>query len=253
MNVSENIEKTVAFMKRAADEGSDLIVFPELFTTGYIPEVFDPGFFDLAAGINDKMLKVISQEASNLDINVIAPIAFKANIPGVIYNSAVVINRQGHFEGVYHKTHVWAGERNYFKEGNDFPVFELDIGKIGIICYDGGFPEASRSLALKGAELILCPSAFPMHDKDLWDIYFKSRSLENACFVAGVNRVGHEENRHMFGNNQLFNPRGKELLSGNIDQEEMQTITINFDDVAEYRKQVPFLKDLRPEIYYHGS
>lgn len=248
---SENVKKAVSFMNKAAKDGSDLIVFPELFNTGYIPGRFNSDFFDLAEGIEEKTISTLSEEALKLNINVVAPIAVKSDMPGVIYNSAVVINRNGDYEGVYHKTHVWADERNYFKEGSEFPVFELDIGTIGIvICYDGGFPEASRSLALKGAELILCPSAFPMHDKDLWDIYFKTRSLENTCFVAGINRTGQEDGRHMFGNNQLFNPRGKELLYGNLDKEEMQTIEIDFDDVSEYRKQVPFLRDLRPEIYH---
>lgn len=249
--VLNNIEKAIDFMNKAAKEGSDLIVFPELFNTGYIPKRFSNNFFDLAEDIEDQTIRVLSKEAVKLNINVVAPIAIKSDMPGIIYNSAVVINRKGECQGTYNKTHVWADERNYFKEGSEFPTFKLDIGTIGIvICYDGGFPEASRSLTLKGAELILCPAAFPMHDKDLWDIYFKSRSLENTCFVAGINRVGHDDGRHMFGNNQLFNPRGKELLYGEIDKEDMQTIEIDFDDVSEYRKQVPFLRDLRPEIYH---
>jgi predicted amidohydrolase len=250
MDVASNIEKAKSFMEEASSKGSDLIVFPELFTTGYNPDSIGDHYFDLAEDETGYSVKELSKAAADFNINVVAPIALKSNMPGVIYNSAVVINRKGDYQGSYHKSHVWAKERTYFKEGSEFPVFKLDIGVIGLmICYDGGFPEVSRLLALKGAELILCPSAFPTQDKDLWDIYFKSRSLENGCFVAGINRVGTGEDAGLFGNNQLYNPRGKQLLYGNLHEEEMQTVEINLDDVAEYRKQIPYLKDLRLEIY----
>lgn len=249
-NIQANVEKAKQFIEEAAAKNTDLIVFPELFTTGYNPDIVGNSYFDLAEDENDYTIKELSDAAKNFNINMILPIAFKSGIPGVIYNSAVVINRNGEYQGVYHKTHIWAKERFYFKQGNKFPVFQLDIGMVGVmICYDGGFPEVSRKLALKGAELIVCPSAFPTHDKDLWDIYFQSRSLENGCFAAGINRVGIEEDVELFGNNQLYNPRGKQLINGELYKEEMQTIEIDLDDVAEYRKQLPYLKDLRPEIY----
>ena len=112
----------------------------------------------------------------------------KSKIPGLLYNGLIVISRDGQLMGTYNKTHLWAGERFWFRAGDRYPVFDMDFGKVGLmICYDGGFPEVSRILALSGAELILCPSAFPIRDKDMWDVYFASRSLENCCFVAGIN------------------------------------------------------------------
>ena len=108
----------------------------------------------------------------------------------------------------------------------------------------------ARILTLNGAELILCPSAFPIWDKDMWDIYFMSRSLENACFVAGINRVGVEGNCSMFGDNKVFNPRGKLLAEAGVDTEELLVCTIDLDEVADYReKEVIYLKDRRPTSY----
>ncbi|PLS18127.1 hypothetical protein CVD28_07465 [Bacillus sp. M6-12] len=250
MDISANIEKALAFIKDASQQQADLIVFPELFTTGYNLDLIGNKYFDLAEDINGPVIRTLLQAAKQFNINIVAPIAFKTPVPGIIYNSALVISRQGEFVGKYDKTHLWAKENVFFREGMELPVFNLDFGTLGLmICYDGGFPEVSRSLALQGAEIILCPSAFPIQDKDLWEIYFQSRSLENACFVGGINRVGHESELHMFGNNRLYNPRGKELVIGNVDKEEMQVIEIDLEDVVEYRKQIPYLKDLKPDLY----
>lgn len=250
MDIKGNLRKTEDFIIKASKENSDLIVFPELFTTGYNPDEIGHKFSDLAENETGQSIQTLKELALKYNINIIAPIAFKGVVPGVTYNSAVVINRKGEYLGAYHKTHLWSKERYYFKEGVELPVFEFDFGTVGImICYDGGFPEVSRGLALNGAELIVCPSAFPIQDKDMWDLYFKSRALENACFVAGINRVGHEGERHMFGNNQLYNPRGKQLLYAQMNVEDIQTVEIDLDDVSEYRKEVPYLKDLKPDLY----
>lgn len=250
MDVEFNIKKGIDFIGDASKQDADLIVFPELFTTGYNPDMIREKYYDFAESLDGPNVKALCEAASRFRVNIVAPMILEKQMKGIIYNSAVVIGREGKILGTYSKTHLWAGERFYFKPGEDYPVFNMDIGKIGVmICYDGGFPEVSRILALHGAELILCPSAFPIWDKDMWDIYFVSRALENACFVAGVNRVGVEGNIHMFGNNKLANPRGKLLLDAVCDKEEMQIIEIDLDDVQEFRKSVPYLKDRRIQTY----
>ncbi|QCJ40611.1 hypothetical protein FAY30_01040 [Bacillus sp. S3] len=244
-DVKANYKKAANFIEEAATkQKSDLVVFPELFLSGYDLGKLGKDYFRLAVDEDSAILKDFCDVARAKHINLILPVAFKSKMPGITYNSAVAISREGEIIGVYHKTHLWAGEKNYFISGDEQAVFSFDFGKVGImICYDGGFPEIARIHALNGAELIVCPSAFPYHDKDLWDIYFLSRSLENACFVAATNLVYHENGHHLYGNNKLVNPRGKLLLEGNLDKEEMQTIEINLDDVAEVRQEVPFLRD----------
>lgn len=249
-DVNYNVKKAIKYIEKAGKNKSDLIVFPELFTTGYNVNIIKTDYYDLAEGIDGITIKTLSNVAKENNINIVAPIALKKEVYGVIYNSAVVIDRNGIVLGSYSKTHLWAGDMYYFRSGDEYPVFNLDFGKIGImICYDGGFPEVSRILALNGAELILCPSAFPIWDKDMWDIYFKARSLENVCFVAGINRVGKEDDLDMFGNNKVCNPRGKVLLEGKMKVEEMQNIEINLDEVEKYRKVIPYLKDRKIKAF----
>ncbi|WP_226793559.1 nitrilase-related carbon-nitrogen hydrolase [Bacillus sp. B1-b2] len=245
-NMEENIEKAISFIKEAAEQQVDLIVFPELFLTGYNPDMVYQQYFDYAVNVREKsdILEFFQNIAIETNMNMVIPTVTYKEQPGVLFNSAIVINRQGVIEGSYDKTHLWAGERNYFREGSEYPVFQLDFGKIGImICYDGGFPEVSRKLALAGAELLVCTSAFPMIDKDMWDIYFKARSLENVCFTVAVNRVGVEGSLHLFGNNKVVNPRGELLLEAPIDEEAMQIVELDLDQVTAYRKEIPFLRD----------
>lgn len=250
MDVEYNVEKAIDYIKKAGKEKADLIVFPELFTTGYNVDIIKEKYYDLAEELDGPTITTFKKYAKENNINIVAPIALSKGVYGAVYNSAVVINRDGEIVGTYDKTHLWAGDMFYFKSGNEYPVFDLDFGKLGImICYDGGFPEVSRILALQGAELIVCPSAFPIWDKDMWDIYFKSRSLENVCFVVGINRVGVEDKLEMFGNNKVYNPRGKILMEGKLDEEDMQFLDIDLDEIKSYRKVVPYLKDRKPKEY----
>ncbi len=250
MAVVENTEKALSFIEEAARQGSRLIVFPELFTTGYDMEKIGDKYFGLGETLEGKTISAFRNAACKFNINIIAPICLEQEVPGVIYNSAVVISETGEVLGYYDKTHLWAGERFYFRAGQSYPVFDLSFGRIGVmICYDGGFPEVSRILALHGAELVLCPSAFPLHDKDLWDIYFPSRALENGFFVAGINLVHKDEGLHLFGNNKLTAPRGELMLDAPMDEEGMQTVDLDLARVRKQRAEVPFLKDRRPHSY----
>ena len=192
--------------------------------------------------------------AAGYGMYIAAPIVLKSDMPGVLYNGMIVVDKDGSLMGTYNKTHLWAGERFWFRAGCEYPVFDMEFGKVGfMICYDGGFPEISRILALKGAELILCPSAFPIRDKDMWDTYFGTRSLENGCFVGGLNRVGLESDDktgEMFGDNKIYNPRGKLVAEAPLNEEALLVATLDLEDVGRYREnEVVYLRDRRPETY----
>ena len=251
MDKAANVEKAIAYMEEAAEKNVDLICFPEMFSTGYSPDIIGKRYGELAEDPEGETFQKLAAYAKKLHMYVVAPIVLNSDIPGVLYNGLIVIDREGKLMGTYNKTHLWAGERYYFRPGYEYPVFEMDFGKVGMmICYDGGFPEVARILTLNGAELIRCPSALPIWDKDMWDIYFMSRSLENTCFVAGINRVGVEGNCSMFGDNKVFNPRGKLLAEAGVDTEELLVCTIDLDEVADSReKEVIYLKDRRPTSY----
>ncbi|MDB5053367.1 MAG: Nitrilase/cyanide hydratase and apolipoprotein N-acyltransferase [Bacilli bacterium] len=250
MAVAANVQKGLQFVRDASRQKADLIVFPELFTTGYNMDIIQNRYHDLGEKIDGFTVQTFREAAKKHNINIVIPIALKKQMDGVVYNSAIVIHRNGVIAGDYSKTHLWEDEKYYFRPGDDYPVFDLDFGKIGIlICYDAGFPEAARILALNGAELIMSPAAFSLPDKNRWDIYFKSRALENGCFVAGINGVGCDGDLQLFGNNKIVNPRGDVLMEAKLNEEEMQLFEIDLEEVAECRKVIPYLKDLRMDTY----
>ena len=231
-----NLRKAKEFIEQAAQQHTDIICFPEMFSTGYSPSIIGPKYIEVAEDPDGATFAFLAELAKKHHMYIVAPIVLKSKIPGLLYNGLIVISRDGQLMGTYNKTHLWAGERFWFRAGDRYPVFDMDFGKVGLmICYDGGFPEVSRILALSGAELILCPSAFPIRDKDMWDVYFASRSLENCCFVAGINRVGTEDDCHMFGNNKIYNFRGHLLAEAPVDQEFLLVHTVDLDDVAYHR------------------
>ena len=246
--VPSNIERAISFVEQAASKGADLIVFPELFTTGYDMEVIGDDYDMLGESIDGKTTALFSAAAKKNSINLVIPLPLKKE--NTLYNSAVIIDRQGNVVGNYDKTHLWQDEKSFFVCGDLYPVFEMDFGKLGVmICYDAGFPEVARMLALRGAELIVVPGAFAAMHKYRWDIYFQARALENSCFVAGINGVGGETDI-LFGNDKIFGPEGNLLTEGVLNEEEMQIVELDLDQVTACRNNNSYLSQLRKETYF---
>ena len=153
-------------------------------------------------------------------------------------------------EGVYDKQHLWALERFYFRGGNGTPVFQTDFGTIGImICYDMGYPEVARMLALQGAQIVLCPSAWCEPDHDVWDINVPARALENTVFLCAVNRYGREQDLYMGGHSKVCDPRGRVVAELPDEGEGVLNVEIDLADVVSNRQTSPYLRDRRPELY----
>lgn len=181
----------------------------------------------------------------------VAPIAlYHDDLPGVPFNSAVLIDREGNVAGVYDKQHLWALERFYFRGGNGTPVFQTDFGTIGImICYDMGYPEVARMLALQGAQIVLGPSAWCEPDHDVWDINVPARALENTVFLCAVNRYGKEQDLYMGGHSKVCDPRGRVIAELTDEGEGVLNVDIDLADVVSNRQTSPYLRDRRPELY----
>ena len=180
----------------------------------------------------------------------VAGLALAYDMAGVPFNSSVVIDRQGELLGTYDKQHLWALERFYFRSGCDCPVFDTDFGRIGVmICYDMGFPEVARMLALQGADLILCPSAWCQEDMDVWDVNAPARALENTAFVAAVSRYGVEDQLVMPGHTKVCNPRGHVVAELAEEAEGVLHVELDLNEVVDYRQRSPYLRDRRPDLY----
>lgn len=249
-DVEANLEKASTLIKNAAEKGSNIVCLPEIFSTGYNLQYLKEQTNVLGLQFFQKSVKTLAEAAKQNNVYVIAPIPEEKELKGVLYNSALVFNDQGELEGSFAKTHLWALERFYFKEGSEFPVFDTKYGKIGIaICYDAGFPEVSRILALKGAEIIFVPAAWRIEDEDMWDLNLPQRALENILFTVGVNGVIDEHGLQLFGKSKVCNPRGKVIEELPKDEESVSVVSIDLDEINHFRTSISYLRDRKPRLY----
>lgn len=250
-NVPANRDKAVKMIAEAAANGADMVVLPELFSTGYHLNTIGPDIIELTESVDGPTVAALQAAAREGNCYVVAGLSLYHDLPGVPYNSAVFINRDGSLQGTMDKVHLWALERFYFRAGCEFPVFETEFGKVGImICYDMGFPEAARMMALNGAELILCPSAWCVEDKDIWEINVPARALENTVFLAAVNRFGHEGgDLYMHGGSMVCGPRGQKIAQLEEEREGILYVDLDMSLVAKNRVMSPYLRDRRPDTY----
>jgi len=245
-----NTDHAKSLIDIAVKAGANIICLPELFATGYNLSVLKDNVVKLSIQYYEQICQEISDIAKHNKVYIIAPFGEKGEVSGVVYNSALLFDDEGKMMGSFAKTHLWALERLYFKEGSRYPVFETKYGKIGImICYDAGFPEACRSLCLKGAEIVFVPAAWRKQDKDMWDLNLRQRSLENLLFTVGVNRVGVEEDLRLFGGSKICNPRSEVICELPIDKEDVTVFSIDLDEVVDQRIQIPYLRDRKPWLY----
>ena len=250
-DVPANRDKAVKIIAEAAAKGADMVVFPELFSTGYHLNTIGPDIVDLTEDVDGPTVTALQEAARKGNCYVVAGLSLFHEVPGVPFNSAVFINRDGSLQGVMDKVHLWALERFYFRAGNEYPVFDTEFGKVGImICYDMGFPEAARMMALNGAEIILAPSAWCVEDRDIWEINVPARALENTVFVAAVNRFGHEgDDLYMHGGTMVCGPRGQKIAQIEEEKEDVLYVDLDMSLIAKNRVKSPYLRDRRPEVY----
>lgn len=249
-DVDYNIQRAVEFIGQAANEGADIICLPELFVTGYNMNILKEKIITLSRQYYEIAIEKLAKAAMDNSIYVIAPLAEINEEENLAYNTAVLFDRNGKKVGSFNKTHNFYLEKKYFTEGCEYPVFETDFGKIGIlICYDVGFPEAARTLCLKGAEIIFIPAAWRKQDENAWLLNVPSRALENQLFTFGINRSGYEGDLHLFGRSMGCNPLGEVIIEMDYDTDEVGICEIDLDQVEEYRRNWGYLKDRKPKIY----
>jgi len=210
--VENNLVKISDFMSKIANQQKvDLILFPELVTSGYELGV---KFTQVAQMIPGPTVNLISQRAQQLGVYVGFGMVSKERVESVLYDAAVLIGPDGELIGDYHKIHLKGEERMAFREGYRLPVFETELGTLGFMLgWDLAFPEVARSLVLDGAEILCTLASWEKEDIDEWKTYLKARAYENACFVAGANRVGEDVTIRFGGESMIVGPRGKIMAS----------------------------------------
>ena len=245
----KTIEKNI---KEAKKEGADLVVFPELALTGYVCRDL---VYELAEAVpNGQSVSQIESIAKRENVHVIFGMIEKsARANAVLHNTAVLIGPEG-FIGKYRKmylpTHSVFEEKRYFRPGYQTPVFETKIGKIGlIICYDVYFPEITRLLRVKGAQLIACISAVPSIRREFFETLTAARAIENTVFIAFSNRAGIEDGLQFSGGSRIIAPSGSLISQAKYDEEDVIMARINYSDTTRVEAFIPTLRDLRPELF----
>lgn len=218
--VDYNVKKSVEWLEKAVEEVQpDLVVFPETITTGFNTNLTPEELYDIVDTVPGKIIDKICEAAKRLRVYVVYPTYERGKNRGDIYNSSVLIDYKGEIVGVYRKTHAFSLENinrgGWVIPGTETPVFDTELGKIGmIICYDGDFPELSRSLAVKGAEIIVRPSAL-LRSMDIWELTNKARAYDNHVYVVGVNSVGPDASGNYYmGGSMIITPIAQKIAQG---------------------------------------
>ena len=212
--VRKNLDKCVDFVRRCVDAtGAELVVLPETATTGFTPDCSTEELWDLVSEVPGPVTEPVQQVARDLGVHVVLGTYERGPERGVVYNAAVLIGRDGEVAGVYRKTHPFCTEHvdggGWVTPGHDVTVVETDLGRIGmIICFDGDYPELSRIQAVRGAEVIVRPSAL-LRSADVWELTSRARAYDNHVFVVGANATGTDPAGVLyFGNSHIVTPVG---------------------------------------------
>lgn len=248
-NKRGNLQKAEKYIDEAGQD-ADIIALPEFFTTGYVLDLIGDDFYELAETIPGPTVDRLAEKAREHGTAIIGNIVEKdSEQTGVLYDTTFVIDRNGVYQGKYRKVHLYPTEHSYFRSGSDFPVFSVAGAKVGIAtCYDHGFGEMFRIMALKGAEVIFIPSAVPKNFEYLLDLRTRARAQDNQIFTVAVNRAGNDGDVEWCGCSKIVNPRGEVMFEVD-DRECMLTGSIDLSMIAKERKQEPILRSRRPELY----
>ncbi len=242
-----------------AENGADLVVFPELATTGYLEPETDREFVERLLRESEPVpgptTRLLSEAAAAHGTHVVFGVSrLHPSIEGVLYNSAVLIGPGGTVLGVHDKVHPARIEKGYYVAGNTTDVIDTMLGKVSMqICYDVRFPELARVQALKGAEIIISiwSSWVQPNRQSTKSIVARcvSRAMENNCYFAACNRSGREGDRLYYGGSGVAGPNGEVLGSTERDDEIAVRAELSREVLLDMRMYFPVFRDRRPELY----
>jgi omega-amidase len=240
-----NFERVRAWTAEAAHCESALVLFPELWYSGYDLEKWPRYAAALGEGIFARLSALAREHHIALGGSVLE---LKDGRP---YNTFTLFDAEGECRAVYRKLHLFGpmGEDKWLSAGNSFTLLDGEWGPVGLsICYDLRFPEVARHYALQGARLWLLPAQWPSRRINHWQALIRARAIENQMFVAAVNGVGPSGQEQFGGLSAVIEPWGETLAEGGAN-EVLLTTMIDLDEADEARRRFPVLKDRRADVY----
>ena len=267
----DNVRRLADGVRRLAAEGAQLIVLQELHNSLYFCQVEDVDNFDLAEPIPGPSTELFGSLAKECGVVIVTSL-FERRAPGLYHNTAVVIDKDGSIAGRYRKMHIPDDpayyEKFYFTPGDlGFQPIQTSLGKLGVlVCWDQWYPEAARLMALRGAELLIYPTAIGWESSDTdeeksrqlgaWIISQRGHAVANGLPVISVNRVGHEPDPsgqtrgiQFWGNSFVAGPQGEILAQASNVEPQVMVVEVDMDRSENVRRWWPFLRDRRIDAY----
>ncbi|WP_181351224.1 carbon-nitrogen family hydrolase [Thalassobacillus sp. CUG 92003] len=248
-NPVENRKRVAGWIDMEVERANpDTIVLPEMWTTAYTLSALN----ELADKEGEPTKSFLQELAVKHNINIIGG-SVANKVEGKIYNSAIIVNRDGRIVYQYDKVHLvpMLDEPKYLSGGvKPAEIFELDGIKVGlIICYDLRFPELIRWLALEGAQALIIVAEWPLARVGHWRTLQMARAIENQMYVLSCNRVGSYNDVRFAGTSMVTDPWGEVYVEGTQDEEETFSFELDLEKVKKARRDVPIFSSRVPELY----
>ncbi|MGL5564075.1 MAG: carbon-nitrogen hydrolase [Tannerellaceae bacterium] len=270
-DTQHNIEKLKSNIREAAAQGAELVVLQELHNGLYFCQVEDTNNFDQAETIPGPSTETFGALAKELGIVLVLSL-FEKRAPGLYHNTAVVLEKDGSIAGKYRKMHIPDDpayyEKFYFTPGDlGFEPIRTSVGKLGVlVCWDQWYPEAARLMAMRGADVLIYPTAIgwessdkpeeKQRQKDAWVISQRGHAVANGLHVISVNRTGHEADPsgqtngiQFWGNSFVAGPQGEFVTELSNDKEEVCVVELDMLRSEQVRRWWPFFRDRRIDAF----
>lgn len=270
-DLEQNINASIQGIETLAQQGTQVVVLPELHRSLYFCQTEDTRCFDLAEAVPGPSTNRLSEAAKALQVVIVASL-FERRAAGIYHNTAVVIDADGALAGMYRKMHIPDDpgfyEKFYFTPGDlGFAPIKTSVGKIGVlVCWDQWYPEAARLSALGGADCIVIPTAIgwdpndaneeQQRQLDAWITIQRAHAIANGLPLVSCNRTGLEKDTsgqtsgiRFWGSSFIAGPQGEILAQCSTDNSETLAVNINLDRTEQVRRIWPYLRDRRIDAY----
>ncbi len=243
---TKNMLEAEKLIAQAIEQQTDVIVLPELWTTGYDLTRLD----ELADSNAASSTSFLQKMAQKYQVHIIGGSIANKTDDG-IYNTLLVVNKKGEKIHEYSKLHLFQlmDEHLFLKSGKEKGLFTLeDHSFASMICYDIRFPEWIRAHTTKGAEAIFVVAEWPLPRLEHWKALLIARAIENQCYIIACNRAGDDPNNTFAGHSIIIDPWGEIITEAGVEQEILHG-EIDLSKVKEVRKMIPIFADRKPEYY----
>ncbi len=270
-DMADNVRRLKDSIRRCAEMGAELVVMQELHNGLYFCQTEDVQRFDEAETIPGPSTATFGALAKELGVVLVLSL-FERRAPGLYHNTAVVLEKDGTIAGMYRKMHIPDDpayyEKFYFTPGDlGFTPIKTSVGRLGVlVCWDQWYPEAARLMAMKGADMLVYPTAIgwessdtedeKMRQKDAWQTVQRAHAVANGIPVVTVNRTGHEADPsgqtagiRFWGGSFVAGPQGELLAELPADREEVRVVEIDMARSEEVRRWWPFFRDRRTDAF----